>query len=1026
MLNLRTPVQIKHFLARNSHNLDTPEAYIGDEPGTFGKEREMGDTYHQWLHGAGFPYTQTMGNHSVPLLYNQINRHSKWAADRVYALSSHKEDKMWTKGGIPMFGIGSKRAMGSYDVVGYSLSFNMLYQNIIRAMQLSGIPIRRRDREGMDERYPIFIAGGNVFGQPMSVAPLFDMVWVGEVEDEPGNPGLDKFLDHTAQWIEDDPIAWGTKDVRAAYMLDTARKFSYIFVPKFYKHTYETIPANSRRDTILMSTGQRRGDHPAYVRHKSTEVLEEGVPKVIKKRIVHDMDAVPMLESLPISYFRAEGTGYTGEIEASRSCSAKCLFCVSTFRYGPFRVRSTANMLAGFKATAKSSGSLAVSPLTLEWGTHPAKKEITTRVLSEISDSMSIPSLRVDNIAEDAGFPVLMRMADKKSITIAIEGASQRLRTAQGKGITEEQVLQAVDNSVRAGMRRIKMYFISDLPGETTDDMMELCGLLEKLDNIRRAHDKQGVKIRISWTPLLIQGNAPLQWLPVKLDERHLGVIFPTLKRLNIAFSLGKKANFVTRYIQSLYEMGDEVAGEILLDYGEKIHQHYFGGLPRAGRDDLTKLLAQYGRSWYDYHREKDDDEIFQWDMINILVLKKYMWTLYKNMWEHLYTMLPHVVDNFAGHDVKPGYLWRSDKCVDRCPACGACERRDLIKIEQMRVDEIADNKIRLAETRIIDQRSFAGRLRVKILVPADKRWVNPSHWRMQLRRASTMSDYGIAKREVSSASDHIDYRNWMAGVEYLELGVIKKPTAKEIPGIMAQLNEWMVGPRILEIAPFPKDIDKMSEKNLHALYRLEVDVPANSLRKSLDAALANPEHEIIRHLDIYRFGVKNEPVPFSSIVRKAWVETENVHTYLWVLLQGDCSPYEVLASLIGGKPSEIYKLPANRIELFIIDPPGYDDFFTSNCKHCGGQYPRSIMGTAPGICIECRSRSIIEDNRHPIEALLDEVILPDIPEVMLDGDEITDLEPDEEGDDDGGGDFMINGQQIDFDAAATGACEPV
>lgn len=1045
-MNFRSPSQIRDFLMKNSHNLDTPEAFIGTEPGTVGKEREPDGAYHLWLHGAGFPYTQTMGNHSVPLLYNHVNRHPKWSADRVYALSSHKEDKIFTKAGIPMFGIGSKRPMAAYDIIGYSLSFNMLYQNIIRALQMSGIPIRRRDREGMDERYPLIIAGGNVFGQPMSVAPLFDMVWVGEIEDEPAsydaqgkeifpyNPGLDAFLDHTAQWIEDDPAAWGTRDVRAAYLLDTARKFPWIFVPKFYKHHYETIPANSRKDNILLSTGKPRGEHPSYTRHHHTDVLAEGVPAVIKKRIVHDLDQVPMLENLPISFFEAGGTGYTGEIEASRSCSAKCLFCVSTFRYGPFRVRSSDRILDGFRATAKNTGAMAVSPLTLEWGTHPAKKLITKTVLAEISDSMSIPSLRVDNIAEDAGFPQLMRMADKKSITIAVEGASQRLRTAQGKGITEEQVLQAVDNAIRAGMQRIKMYFISDLPGETEEDMLELCLMLEKIDNIRRAHDKQGVKIRISWTPLCIQGNAPLQWLPVKLDDRHLGVIFPTLRRLNIAFSLGKKANFVTRYYASLYEMGDEVAGEILLDYGERIQQHYFGALPRSGRDELTKLLKQYGRSWYDYHREKDDDEVFQWDMIDILVLKKYMRVLYENMQAHLKTMLPHVVNEWAdrkAHEVRPGYLWRSDKCVDRCPACGACNREDLQKILRMRRDEKEDDKIRLTDVKIIDQRSFVGKLRVKMWIPPELRYANPSHWRMQLRRASTLANYGIAKREVRSASDHIDVRNWMAGVEFLELGVIKKPRQDELPGIVDMLNKNLVGPRILDIKPFPKELATMQEKDFNALYRIEVDAPANVLRKSLEAAKSNPEHTIRRHVDIYRFGAKADNVPWHSIVRKAWVETEGVHTFLFVVMKGDCSPYEVLTSLISGRPADAYKLPAFRIDLFIVDQDGLDDWFTPNCQSCGKQLARSIMGEAPGICLDCRERGVIENNRHPIEQLLSSVDLPDAPEISVTEAELVGLDVEDEADDDGGGDFMIDGsrrQRVDYDAAqaAAGSCEPV
>lgn len=290
----RSHEQIKQWFANNAHLYDVPEAWLGNEPNAINKDWYDPEIHGRWLHMAPYSYTELVGNYSIPLIHAYLNEHPRWLADRAYGLASQREDRIYAKAGMPLFGAGQKRAMNEFDLIGVSLNFAPLFQTIVRAMQLSDIPRHWEQRVSMDERYPVLMAGANVFGQPATSAPLFDMFWIGDLEDEPDdngdtswNPGINYFLDLTADWIQSKNAVgeqeYFTKAGRQAYYEDVARKCPWIWIPRFYTTTYHQIPSDSTPSGQTWTV-------------TAIEPNNSAAPKRVVKRIVREMDRVKALE----------------------------------------------------------------------------------------------------------------------------------------------------------------------------------------------------------------------------------------------------------------------------------------------------------------------------------------------------------------------------------------------------------------------------------------------------------------------------------------------------------------------------------------------------------------------------------------------------------------------------------------------------------------------------------------------------------------------------------------------------------
>ena len=427
MMNLKSPEQIKGWLAKHQHEFDIPCAYYGDEPNTIGAE--AWDAYamrHLVVAAFGYSYK---GNHAIPLLYELFNtaKPGEWLAERAFFTNSPKETNLLARFGMPFFSLESKHAMGTFHTVGFTVNWMPQVFNVHKMLKLSGIPVWREKREEMAEPYPLILMGSNASCNPYAMKSMIDVFWLGEVEDEPDNPGF------KAVWTDiENAIREGTfftRPGREQLLHLLSSKYDFLFIPS----QIHTIWAMNMDD--VDETKYCIGDAQVMAwqgKYEDTKVS-------FKKHYVHDIDNAPPLRKPYVSYLdTAMGVG---SVESSRGCPAHCVFCSSGLRQGPFRVRNEDGLVESFKENVKNTGTNNVAPITLEYGDYPGKKRLFKRLVEECCDQLAVLSLRTDVWVNDPGFAQIFTMGAGEQVTLAIEGNSQRLRVAMSKGLTEEMIL---------------------------------------------------------------------------------------------------------------------------------------------------------------------------------------------------------------------------------------------------------------------------------------------------------------------------------------------------------------------------------------------------------------------------------------------------------------------------------------------------------------------------------------------------------------------------------------------------------
>jgi len=290
-MNNKTVEQIDCFLFQEMPNMDMPYAYYGDEPNLPSapawKEAKL-----RFCLASSWSYAHVTGAQSIPLLHQLVaNTDPDVLCDRSYFPYSKKDLSLFDKHSMPLFGLAQRQVLGQFDVLGTSLGFICFYPNFVRQLKMSGIPVRWRDRVNMEEEYPVIMAGGMLYGSPEIWSEVVDLVWIGEAEDEPEYPGIQEFCRFTRDWKQNEKFY--TPDGRLRYLIAVCKRFDFLYSPRLA--------------------------HPLYDDNKRITGFEYtlGVPKP-KRKFVRNMDIVPALTELPVSYH-----------EPSMGCvSGNSLICV--------------------------------------------------------------------------------------------------------------------------------------------------------------------------------------------------------------------------------------------------------------------------------------------------------------------------------------------------------------------------------------------------------------------------------------------------------------------------------------------------------------------------------------------------------------------------------------------------------------------------------------------------------------------------------------------------------------------------
>jgi radical SAM superfamily enzyme YgiQ (UPF0313 family) len=928
---MRTPDQIERWLLANEYRMDSPVQYYGTEPNAL--NRSWDDSTLRWLMAAAWPYEHAAGNQSVPAVVQAITDSSPgYLADRFYLPSTPRDMRLLEQGGIPVFGIESKHELTDFDVVGTSISYLVLFMNFMKYLSISGVPLRWKDRKPED--YPMLMIGGQAYSAPAAMEPVADCLWLGEVEDEAGNGGIGQVCHRIESFKQEG--TWLTD--RLSCYRELALEFPYLHFPRFvrthYRYEQRGLPELSRQVS-------------------GYESLLPGMAFPRKARKVHDMDQISPLRSAPLLY--ADPDLGAGDLEVARGCPAWCSFCRLSWVTKPYRQRTTALSVRHAKEWNNNMGSVELSPFSPDFPMHTQRKRLIAQLLEEVNDEADSVAMRVDDFIADGDYILLQALGGMDAVTLGLEGNSQRMRDLVGKGTSDADVVEAVTRAIAAGIRKVKLFMITNLPGEEPEDVMRIVELARTLAHVRDELNQPNVRIQFSWTPLLIEAGTPFQWFAPTHADHTLIKVADAFRELKMDFKVGTKAEVNKVAFFQLCQRGSYEVGEAIVDVLADMDIACWGGVPRDMRDRLDVALRVRGfrNGFGDCFDERSRGDLFGWEYIDTGVSTDLMWDTYQQMVEFL------VHTNPATYDEQYSETYHGNEWVSRCDthcmgkSCGACTPQDLkLRTGYIRGAQ-AERHIDLATIKPIDQSTVAARIRSFVEKPPELRFVSNAHWRYTVRRAAYQAaaalglDYSIAKRTITFATDGFDI-NGTSGVDFVEFGVTRPVEQDEVKALMLKMQEilqpWLAFGSRYEVRAVSSAIRREAAV---ALYELPADDDPDRVTARLQAWHAADTVPLSLRQDTSYFGLATQEVNAKDYADDIWLTEEG---FVKLLTRGLAGPYQLFATLMG-RPSWIEDTaqPCDRHAIFTADSTGsaalQGDLLHPVCVGCGLVIPQDLLG---------------------------------------------------------------------------------
>ncbi len=508
-------------------------------------------------------YHVGMSNLGFQTLYQILNSESDVICERAF-LPEPEDLQEYRNTQIPLFSLESQKSLSQFDILAFSISFENDFLNVLPLLELAHIPLESHLR---NERHPWVIAGGvAVFLNPEPISQFFDLFVLGEAEEV-----IREFLEVYRRTLSE------KKEMERDDFLKGLRGVEGIYVPKFYR--------------VIYAEGGKI----------ETMGPEQGFPKRVKRRWVSEIDRFPTQSTLftPDTEFKEMAL-----VEMNRGCPRGCRFCAACYVYYPFRNRSLSVLESISKEVLSKEHRVGLTGTAVS--DHPQLLPLCKNILSQ-QGGISLSSLRVDAVT-----PALiqcLREGEERTVAIAPEAGSERLRRMLKKGYTEDEILKSINTLVQNGLSQIKCYFLIGLPSETDEDVKAILLLAKRIRHqiLSSLKDqKKRWRLILSVNPFIPKPATPFQWVPmeeVSELKRKLSVIQKGVqgeRGIQVIFDLPKWA-----YIQALLSRGDRRVGKILM----AAHSHQ-GNWSQALRE------TSVNPDFYVY-RKRDPDEIFPWDFID-------------------------------------------------------------------------------------------------------------------------------------------------------------------------------------------------------------------------------------------------------------------------------------------------------------------------------------------------------------------------------------------------------------------------
>lgn len=579
MLNKDLRTSILRCLER----VKTPAQYVGGELNSFSKD-------HRKVRGKlclAFPDTYSIGtsHHGLQILYSIMNADPQWACERAYTPWLDFERELRTCG-LPLYGLESFTPLNQYDLIGFSLQYEVCYTNILTMLELGGIPLLSADRT-FD--HPLVIAGGPGAQNPEILAPFVDLFVIGD-----GEESLPWLMD---QWMsrKEQARRSGSRLSRVEALAEIAGSTDWAYVPAFYEPEYHA-------DGTIAAVNRTRSDVPKSI-HACT--------------VKNDFDSYP-LPVRPIVPF-VEVVHDRISIEIMRGCPWQCRFCQSTTIKRPLRVRSVENIVQSALESYRNTGINEISLLSLSTSDYPYFEELVQRmfeVFGPLGVNVSLPSLRINHQLRSV--PKLMSGARKAGLTLAPEVARDDMREQIRKKIKNEDLYEGCREAFRNGWQRVKLYFLCGLPGEREVDLDGIIDMAETITCISKQETGRYKDVTASVSNFVPKPHTPYQWNGMQTRE-YLDWAGSYLRRRCRYKSVKVKQHDVdSSLLEGVLTRGDRRVAAALLEAWRRGAR--LDGWSEAFQPSIWwRTFEDLGLdvSWY-AHRSRPVDEVLPWDHIQI------------------------------------------------------------------------------------------------------------------------------------------------------------------------------------------------------------------------------------------------------------------------------------------------------------------------------------------------------------------------------------------------------------------------